>query len=246
MAENHVGMEKLGELASSGFQLDDLMKAKRWFEEEGVQCELIHLNGFLDGDVIADDAYLLIARQGLSRLLDNEDGANKFYDEQDALEKDTRAFMYGRVVNKHARHNLCFGPTDQDANYEHKKGTVVSFDRVPLLNAVRKKLPEVMGDIANDLVAEGNYYFDVKKCGIGYHGDSERRKVVGVRVGASIPLAMAWFHQKRNITEPVLFHINHGDVYFFSEKATGCDWKRSSVPTLRHAAGAKKFIQVKK
>ena len=28
------------------------------------------------------------------------------------------------------------------------------------------------------LVAEANYYYDLEKCGIGYHGDAERRIVV--------------------------------------------------------------------
>ena len=29
---------------------------------------------------------------------------------------------------------------------------------------------------------ESNYYYDINKTGIGYHGDSERRKVVVIRI----------------------------------------------------------------
>ena len=31
--------------------------------------------------------------------------------------------------------------------------------------------------------------------------------------------------------------LNSGDVYIMSDKAVGFDWKRSSLLTLRHAAG---------
>ena len=50
------------------------------------------------------------------------------------------------------------------------------------------KLPEIIGDIGQDLQAERNYYYDRNKCGIGYHGDSERLKVIVVRLGKTIPL----------------------------------------------------------
>lgn len=43
----------------------------------------------------------------------------------------------------------------------------------------------------------------------------------------------------------ICLNIDHGDVYIFSEKATGQDWKKKTIPTLRHAAGAQKFLTVK-
>ena len=33
--------------------------------------------------------------------------------------------------------------------------------------------------------------------------------------------------------------LSHGDMYIMSEKATGNDWKKSSIETWRHAAGFK-------
>jgi len=51
--------------------------------------------------------------------------------------------MYGRVVNKHARHNLCFADYEQDPDYENKKGRVVKFEDVPLTKFVREKLKEI-------------------------------------------------------------------------------------------------------
>ena len=201
-------------------------------------------------------AYILIARRGLNAILDCGGGgggdcvgggatADDFYHEQIQLEKDSKALMYGRVVDKHARHNLCFGEVSQQPDYASGRGTVVSFAQVPLLDRIRTVLGEVLGECGAALKAEGNYYYDPSKCGIGYHGDSERRKVVGVRVGEAMPLHMTWFHNSKPCSSTHMFQLEHGDVYMFSEKATGCDWKKKVVPTLRHAAGAAKFLKLK-
>ncbi len=37
--------------------------------------------------------------------------------------------------------------------------------------------------------------------------------------------------------ELVRFDLARGALYAMSEKAVGCDWRRTVVPTLRHAAG---------
>jgi len=54
-----------------------------------------------------------------------------------------------------------------------------------------------------------------------------------------------WFHQSKPISEPIIFNLNHGDMYIMSEKAVGTDWKKSSKITLRHAAGCKKYTDYK-
>ena len=262
-AENHVGMQKIGNMADNGFSFEDLMRAKNWFEGNGVTCELVNLKDAcrLEHQLKEQtkDAYILIARKSLEVLLGDtpmiECDVSKtdstltdaFFMEQDLLEKDKRAFMYGRVVDKHARHNLCFGEIKQEPNYEEKKGRVVAYTEVPLLDRLRRKIPAVLGTIGENLVAEGNYYYDLSKCGIGYHGDTERQKVVGVRVGASLPLCFSWFHGSSKVasSERLKLILGHGDVYFFSEKATGNDWKKKKILTLRHAAGADKFINQK-
>jgi len=96
----------------------------------------------------------------------------------------------------------------------------------------------------NNLVAEGNYYYDINKCGIGYHGDAERRKVIGIRVGKSLPLVFQWYNNNEKISESIIINLNHGDMYIMSEKATGYDWKKKKISTLRHAAGCSKYTGI--
>lgn len=74
-------------------------------------------------------------------------------------------------------------------------------------------------------------------------GDTERKKVVGVRLGESFNISFQWFYCKKPITEMLVTRLNHGDVYVFSDKAVGYDWLSSSKHTLRHCAGDDAFIQ---
>lgn len=247
VAENHKGMQKIGHLSDNGFNLKDLVNIKSVFESKGCKCELINLHWLLDNEKVQaqNPAFILIVKNAVNALLEDENGKNLLFEEQDNLEKDTKAFMYGRVVNKHARHNLCFSEEHQEPNYEEGKGRVYAFDEVSLLNKIRTNLGEFIGEKALNLQAEGNYYYDFNKCGIGFHGDSERKKVIAVRLGATIPLCYTWYHNNENISEVIRINsIEHGDMYIMSEKATGFDWKSKSKYTLRHAAGCDKYTKI--
>lgn len=104
-------------------------------------------------------------------------------------------------------------------------------------------MPEIIGEKGNDLVAEGNYYYDTSKCGIGFHGDSERKKVIGLRLGSEIPLEYQCFINSNPVGERIKLMFYGGDIYFMSEKVTGNDWKKKIIYTLRHAAGSEKFLK---
>ena len=43
VAENHVGMQKIGAMAERGLSITDLKTAKERFEKEGCHCELVDL-----------------------------------------------------------------------------------------------------------------------------------------------------------------------------------------------------------
>jgi len=132
------------------------------------------------------------------------------------------------------------------------KGTIYKFTDLPLTNKIRETLPTLFGEKANNLLAEGNYYYDLEKTGIGFHGDSERKDVIGVRTGedeeSGFPLHYQWFQNRNPIGERVQIDLKNGDIYVMSEKAVGRDWKRSkdSLLTLRHAAGGPQYLIIKR
>jgi hypothetical protein len=241
-AENHLGMQKIGQMATCGLSIDELKSAKTKFEKLGCLCQIINLNQALPEEIDAESACVLIIRKGVDKLLSKiNSNADLMFHEQNQLNTDKKALMYGRVVNKHARHNLCFSDFSQEPDYEHGLGRIISFNNVPLTKKIRDELPKYFTEKTSNLPAEGNYYYDATKTGIGYHGDSERKIVIAVRLGQSIPLVYNWFYKSEPIGQKINLVLNHGDMYVMSEKAVGTDWKNKNKYTLRHAAGCEKY-----
>lgn len=233
VAENHVGMEKIGRMAEHGLSIAQLRDVKRKFEDVGCVCELTDLNIVSD----VEPAAVLVIRGGLDAFV----SSHGLFDALRELNWDKFAKMYGLVKNKTARYNLTFADGASEPNYNEGRGRVYAFQSIPQLESLRERLLSMLPVEA--LVAEGNYYYDVQKTGIGFHGDTERRVVVGVRLGATIPLVLRWFHQGQPVSPPIVIHLGHGDMYVLSEKAVGTDWKKKTVRTLRHAAGAAKYTK---
>lgn len=240
MAENHKGMEQIGVMLKEGegFQLDDLEKVKENMDALGVECHLVELS---TGDI--PKAYVLVMKNAVNILLDKNTQMEMF-NEQKELQYDKKAFMYGRVVNKHARWNLCFDDNSRGPAYEEGKGRIVGYEEVPIMKSLRDKFESYFGKKAANLKVESNYYYDTRKCGIGFHGDSERRIVIAARLGnASMPMHYQWFYKGEPVGQQIIVPLDAGDMYIMSEKAVGTDWKKKNVYTLRHATGCKKFVE---
>lgn len=250
VAEPHIGMKKIGTLAEEGFTPKDLYEAKKIFDKCGFKSKLLDLRSLLDDTVKdqASEACVLLLRGGLKHLLSDigcEYTAEDLYEEHSTLDWDKNMFLFGRVVNKRARHNLCYGDDSEDPDYKKGKGRVVRFSDVPILNLIRKALPKYLGDKASGLFAEGNYYYDIQKCGIKYHGDAERKIVVAFRLGCEFPLMYRWFKDDKPVGKPLKINLRDSDIYIMSEKATGNDWKDRTKLTLRHCAGSGKYASTK-
>lgn len=239
VAENHARMQKIGTLADNGYSIETLEKIKATLDANGVTTELINLNTNTNPDF--EQARVLIIRKGVQHIL-GETATTQVIAENDALTMDKHALMRGRVVNKHARWNLCFADEDQEPCYEDGKGRIVAWRHIPLMARIREVIAEWTNDVL--LNAEANYYYDISKCGIGYHGDAERRKVVAVRLGASMPLYYRWYQNSNPVGEPIELVLNDGDMYIMSEKAVGFDWLKKKIGTLRHATGCARFTKV--
>jgi hypothetical protein len=238
-AENHVGMQKIGTQLDHGLSEKDMFTIRRNLRDKYlVKSYLYRLNDLLSDDIDTDLAYILIIPNGLNLLFDDTNLADNLYNQLINLEWDTKAKMRGKVVNKHARYNLCFGDTSQEADFEVGKGTIVNFQDIPDLRNARSKLSVLFGPLATNLAAEGSLYYDVDKCYIGYHGDSERKIVIAARLGADFKLKYQWYHRFKTVGEEFEVTLHHGDMYVMSDKAVGHDWKKSSLFTLRHSASS--------
>ncbi len=237
VAENHAGMEKLGNMAAHGYSTTQLIDLGEMLEEEGLDVEWFDLGAHFN-----EDAGVLVLRKGVQRILGTPD-TSSLCAEHDALVPDKHAKMHGRVVQKRARWNLCFDEKDQSADFENGKGTVVSWERIPLTYRIRNQIQAWTHD--EHLKGESNVYYDPRKCGIGYHGDGERKKVFAARFGAEqVPLYFQWFQKSKPVGERIHIPLGDGDMYAMSEKAVGFDWLKKNIPTLRHAAGCDKYTVI--
>ena len=233
-------------LAEKGFGVDELSKFHEDLTSRGFCSEIYRLDHIdIVKDVInIEPASVLIIRNGMSQLTGVSH--EEFFNEQIALEWDKSYWdtRRSKVLNKIARYNVCYGDVSQVPDYPSKRGIIHAYKDIPILDIWRKKVGEFFGEGATNLETEGNLYYNSDKCGIGFHGDSERKKVIACSLGESRPLHWQWYHDSKPIGARIEFVINSGDMYIMSEKATGHDWKRRKILTLRHAAGTA-YVKVK-
>lgn len=225
--ENHVGNQQIGNKLNHGISVEQLYVLKRQFEQADYHCDYYDLSPIINNN----PAGILVVKQYLSNDL--------LYNELVNLDWDKKVKMYGRVVNKHARHNLCFSDFNQEPDYENAKGRIYDINNLQFLNEIRNDLYQYLNLINIDTAinAEGNYYYDVNKCYIGFHGDQERRIVIGLRLGENFPLYYRGYEYGQPISNIIQINLEGGDLYFMSDKAVGYDWHKKNIPTLRHAAG---------
>lgn len=220
-------------------------------EEDDAQVEIHDLVPLLPEDKREDmEASILVARGWVKN-------ADELLREQLTLTYDTQCLMLAKpadasasrdqVKNRIARHNLCFAEESQEADISSGKGTVISFREQLELSSLRQRIID-LHEKTHGLNAEGNHYYNLKKCYIGWHGDAERRRVIGVRLGPytgegtvvedTFPLRFEWYEQSQVLSDSFLtLPLGHEDLYIMSEKAVGTDWLKKKIPTLRHSAG---------
>lgn len=259
--ENGVHQEIIGSIGSSGYSLSDLQTVMAMFPSSS---QIYDLTLLAPGTpVILDPAYLLIVKNPFPEA---NDLYNRMVNPEanNGIDWDRQQFMKGRLCDKHARYNLLFDDLgnintsvpdyirnkgiltnlvyDSNGNifkrlpdYMAKEGTIYNYNFFPEIRSLVNKISQ-FPNVGKPIV-EGNYYYDVSKTYISPHGDTERRKVIGYRLGNDFPLHFQWYHDCEAIGQKASFTLSHGDLYMMSEKAVGTDWRCRSKYTLRHSAG---------
>ncbi len=247
--ENHRGMEIIGNQNARGLTMDECIElSKRYPDCSEIKKlnELLPTNLDVEVKSKIEDAVVLIFRNGVQNVLNLD--PDELYKEQAKLEYDSKMYAYGKIMNKKARYNLCFADFSQTSDFANKKGTVINFEdeRIKLTKKLRNAISEKIGGKCTNIFAEANRYYDLRTTYIGYHGDTERKLVLCVRLGAMFPIYFQWYHKNEEVGEPLKIDVKGGDIYIMSEKAVGTDWKCSSKYTLRHAAALNEKLIFKK
>ena len=274
--ENHRGNQLIGRMPikGEGFTCNDIEmmgeNISKVMKKEDI--EVLNLNNLSGEESIMglkeeDQARFIILRnwsdqtETIYKECINDKWDSKYLDPnkyRTEIKDGKEVRIRGRVMNKLARTNLCYvAGMSQEPEYIEGKGTIVDLNSKKTLNNEVNRLREMLqtslieGDSKSKVeinVVEGNRYYNLKKTGIGFHGDTERVVVICLTIGGggNYPMRFQWFKDGMPIGNPIDINLNDGDVYVMSEKAVGADWKLRSKYTLRHAAGAEKYRTLKK
>lgn len=247
-------MERVGEEVDRGLTADevrqihkDLGLPKQCLKELGKLCPASK-----SCKHFTDDAVVLHIPNGVNVLVGEESAADALLAELAPLKADKMALMgrgEGRKVkHKKARHNSLLYDAPQEADYPNGKGTIHKVGDLAcwarLRGAIVDRVPALQSILKAPMVVEINKYYDTlgaigDPTGIGWHGDEERKIVVGVRLGATedMPMNWQWFYRHEPVGEKLVVPLKHGDMYIMSAKAVGTDRPKSARYTVRHATG---------
>lgn len=184
-AENHVGMQMIGSksISDNGFSISDLGNFLLKFQSLQPDLKYVYISLVQSLNLTYEDinrfpeltttpmfypVAILIIRNGLNILMNDNNYAKNMFDQLNCLQWDDKYYdtRRSKVLNKIARHNLVFDDISQEPDYEDKKGKIYAYNEIPLLNQYRNKLEEVLG--VSDLAIGGNNYYDVTRTGIGF------------------------------------------------------------------------------
>ena len=193
--KTHVGMQQIGSKSYKGFSTKDVKNIMKKARDNNFECKMYKLEKLIDQDV--EKSRVLVIRNGIE-LFDIY--ADDIFIEQKNLNH------YKKV-----HYNLFF----DDECQENER--IIAYNDVPITSKLRDKLPDVFGQKHHSLKLEGNYYYDIDKCEIGF--DEERRKVIG-----------------QGYMRKWLCDLLYSSTVVALEKATGNYWKNSGLFTLRHEA----------
>lgn len=247
--------EILGNKKTNGFSVKELHQLSHYINHSVGQniAKVTSISSALPEHLRTEhtDAAILVIRNGAAFITGHsvEDIAcadNLFEEQCNKVDYDTKYFdaRKKKTLHRRARHTIGFSDQDVYHSEDYRQCSVKSFSSIPHLSQFRNKLPyKLCSDKAIDLEAEGNLYYN-SGCGIGFHGDSDRKIVICLSLGRSTTLRYQWLlpGSSEHPFDPVDINIRHGDVYIMSEKATGYDWRMRSRVRVVHAAGSDKYI----
>ena len=236
--ESFNGCKIQGTMATEGYGPKEFNHAKRWAQENEVEVEEYHLRDLTGVD---RDGEFMVLRGAGFKLVDM-DALVTEHQEKVFPGCDRKVFMFGELRNRKCRYNGEIGPKYVASDLLQKQGVIFSWDDLPVTKQwLHVGCPKVFGPKAAHLLAEINYYYDILKCGIGFHGDSERPDVLCLVVGGSKIMHFQGFRKAMPEGNRLAVRVHHGDMYVMDINACGHLWGKErgngKVVHYRHAAG---------
>lgn len=247
IASHGEGMQKIGTICDSGFTNEHLLKYYQNLNSDKVQLYNIKEN--LPTTLYKiPDCYVLVmkdffkdqANEFLQILLSNEasDGSNII-----GVNWDMERVSGNNIVNNKLGYKLIFCDLINYWKYPfssyEKRGTIYNSRFMPGLYSFQSMLENQLGYLP---IIDATYYYDINECFTPLHQVKDRKKLVGLGLGATLPLQFRWFHGNVSCSDTVSIPIEHGDLYIISQGAAGIQKEKQTKLYLKYGIGFNKSL----
>ena len=220
-----------GVVAAEGFSTDHLRACCALLQTQGLRARIVELNPLCP--VPARDACVLVVRDP------NPQRTAACLEAVKGIQYDNFTFAYGKILTAHSRHLVFAGATPRVGDRDKGLHTILPWAGLPPLESARQWITAQLAttEIQAACILK---YPSIETGGLSWHGDGERKQTIVYRVdpiSSKRPLWFRWYHKSLPIGEPVAVHLEAGDFCIASEVAVGTDFKKRSLPTVRHATG---------
>lgn len=156
---------------------------------------------------------------------------------------DSTRIKDGKIINNNLGYKLIF--TDLRGSWKYpfspydNRGTVYNSNFLPSLSHIQTTLQAQLGYLP---VVDGTLYYNTDECFTPLHQVKDRKKLVGLGLGETVPLQFKWFHSNIPCSETMSIPIDHGDLYIISQAAAGIHKEKQTKLFLKYGVGNNKAL----
>lgn len=238
--------EEIGTTSEFGFTNEELFEIYKLFPDKS---QLINLKNMLP-QLLHDfpDVYVLVVKNPFenesNELLnvcispENSENGNITGISWDTFRVRKNKNGDKTVIQAKDKHRILFN----DLSNQYKRSCIPNYDLCSIYNS--NKIPSLMR-IKNYLdsflrfssVVEAYSYFNVSETYTSFHRDRDRRKLILMRLGVSLPVNFRWYHGTIKCSSTFSINLNHGDLLFMSDSVNGYGKEGLTKLYLKYSEG---------
>lgn len=236
-------MEKIGLICDSGFTNENIITYYNNLNSENV-C-IYNVKSVLPQTLYQiPDCYVLVMKGYFSEISDSllttlstpESSSDSFIT---GVNWDTKRVTISGLSDNVLGYKLVFADLGHNWKYNfsqsENRGTIYNSSLIPSLNLMQSILQNEVGYLP---VVEATYYYNNQLCYTPLHKTNNRKKIVGLGLGSTIPLQFVWYHSKQRCSDSFSIPIEHGDLYIISEAAAGISKEKQTGLYLKYGIGS--------
>lgn len=247
-AKHGKDMQSIGTICDSGFTNEHLL----WYNNNLNQPDNVKIYNVKDSLPSTlyqiPDCYVLVIKgyfkdqsDDLLRTLltqESSDGSSIT-----GVNWDCHRIVNDKILENKLGYKLLFCDLGNSWKYpfstREKRGTIYNSRMIPSLFSVQSVLEKQLGVLS---VVDATYYYNINDCFTPLHQVKDRKKFVGLGLGATVPLQFKWFKDSIQCSDTTSIQIEHGDLYIISESAAGMIKEKQTKLYLKFGIGTNQSL----